>query len=147
MYATGYTGGLVINALAIAPFTLAWGAAYWEIGRADDAPAIFRRVLTLFTVTGSAAALGLAAIGTDAIRLLLTPGFDDARYIVPFSAFAMGLDGVYTIVTTGLNLTSHTGWLPITMAAAAGSNIVLNLLLVPPLGMLGAAIAPIAAPT
>lgn len=144
VYATGYTGGLVINALAIAPFTLAWGAAYWEIARSDDAPAVFRRVLTLFTVAASGAAVALAAIGTDAIRLLLTPGFDDARYIVPFSAFGMVLYGVYTIVATGLNLASRTGWLPMTMGLAALTNLGLNLLLVPSLGMFGAGIATVA---
>lgn len=144
VYATGYTGGLVINALAIAPFTLAWGAAYWEIARSDDAPLVFRRVLTLFTVAASGAALLLAAIGTDAIRLLLTPGFDDARYIVPFSAFGMVLYGVYTIVATGLNLTSRTGWLPVTVGTAAAANLALNLLLVPGMGMIGAGIATLA---
>lgn len=143
VYAVGYTGGLVINALAVAPFTLAWGAAYWEIGRSDDAPAAFRRVLTLFTVGASAGALALTAIGTDAIRLLLTPGFDDARYIVPFSAFGMVLYGVFQVVATGLNLTSHTRLLPLTMGAAAISNVALNLLLVPALGMYGAGIATI----
>lgn len=144
VYATGYTGGLVINALVVAPFTLAWGAAYWELARGDEAPAVFRRVLTLFTVTASGAAVALSAIGTDAIRLLLTPGFDDARYIVPFSAFGMVLYGIYTIVATGLNLTSRTGWLPLTMGAAFVANLVLNLILVPSLGMIGAGVATIA---
>jgi O-antigen/teichoic acid export membrane protein len=144
VYATGYTAGLVINAVAIAPVTLAWGAAYWEIARSDDAPLVFRRILTLFTVAASGAALALAAIGTDAIRLLLTPGFDDARYIVPFSAFGMVLYGTYSIVATGLNLTSHTRWLPVTLGAAALANLALNLLLVPAIGIYGAGIATIA---
>jgi O-antigen/teichoic acid export membrane protein len=143
VYSVGYTGGLVINALAIAPFTLAWGAAYWEIGRSEDAPRVFRRVLTLFTIGASAGALALTAIGTDAIRLLLTPGFDDARFIVPFSAFGMVLYGVYQIVATGLNLASRTRVLPFTMGAAAIVNVALNLLLVPGLGMIGAGIATI----
>ena len=144
VYSVGYTGGLVINALAVAPFTLAWGAAYWEIGRSDEAPVAFRRVLTLFTIGASAGALTLTALGTDAIRLLLTPAFDDARYIVPFSAFGMVLYGVYQVVATGLNLTSRTRLLPLTMGAAAITNVALNLLLVPPLGMYGAGIATIA---
>lgn len=143
VYAAGYTGGLVVNALAIAPFTLAWGAAYWEIARGDDAPLVFRRVLTVFTVAASGAAVALSALGTDAIRLLLTSGFDDARFIVPFSAFGMVLYGLYSIVATGLNLTSHTGWLPVTMGIAALTNLALNLALVPVLGMYGAGIATI----
>ena len=48
VYALGYTGGLVINALAIQPFSLAWGATFWEISRSDDAPRIFARTLTWF---------------------------------------------------------------------------------------------------
>lgn len=144
VYAVGYTGGLVLNALVVAPFILAWGAAYWEIGRSDDAPRIIRRVLTLFTIGASAGALALTAIGTDVIRLLLTPGFDDARYIVPFSAFGMVLYGVHQVAATGLNLSSRTGLLPLTMGAAAIANVALNLLLVPPLGMYGAGVATIA---
>ena len=45
-YSAGYTVGLAINALAISPFTLAWGAAYWEIAKQDDARAVISRVLT-----------------------------------------------------------------------------------------------------
>ena len=58
---SGYTGGLVINALAIQPFSLAWGAAFWEISRSDDAPRIFARTLTWFLAIASAAALFLSA--------------------------------------------------------------------------------------
>lgn len=144
VYATGYAGGLVLNALAVAPFALAWGAAYWEIARRDDARQVFRRVLTMFTAVAAGGALALTAVGTDAIRLLLPPGFDDARYIVPFSAFGMTMYGIYTVVATGLNLESRTGWLPMTMGAAAALNLVLNLLLVPSLGMYGAGIATLA---
>ena len=56
----------------------------------------------------------------------------------------MVLYGVYTIVATGLNLTSHTGWLPITMGAAAATNLVLNLVLIPSVGMIGAGVSTIA---
>ncbi len=141
VYSSGYTAGLVINALAIAPFTLAWGAAYWEIGRGDDAPIVFRRVLSLFSVGAAGVALLLGALGTDVIRIMLTPAFEDGRFVVPFSAFAFVLYGIYTIVTTGLNLTSHTRWLAATMAAAFATNLVLNLTLVPLIGIMGAALA------
>ena len=73
VYSAGYTVGLAINALAIAPFSLAWGAAFWEISRQDDARIVIARVLTGFTAIASFMALALSAFGTDAIRLLLTP--------------------------------------------------------------------------
>lgn len=141
IYSSGYTAGLVITAIAVAPFTLTWGAAYWEIARDDDARRIFARVLTIFTVVGAGLALGLSVVGTDAIRLLLGEHFEAGRFVVPFSAFSGVLYGSFTIVTTGLNLESKTRWLPLTMGAAAAGNVVLNLLLVPVFGFMGAAFA------
>ena len=141
VYSAGYTVGLAINALAIAPFSLAWGAAFWEISRQDDARIVIARVLTGFTAIASFMALALSAFGTDAIRLLLTPGFEAGRFVVPFSAFAYVLFGVFTIVSTGLNIESQTRRVPVVLAAAAAANLALNLLLVPILGFLGSAIA------
>ncbi len=140
-YSAGYTVGLAINALAIAPFTLAWGAAYWEIARQSDAPAVIARVLTGFTALASFAALGLAALSTDVFRILLTPEFEPGRFITPFSAYAYVLYGVFTIVTTGLNLESQTRRLPAILGATAAANVGLNLALIPLLGYLGAAVS------
>jgi len=144
VYALGYTGGLVINALAIQPFSLAWGATFWEISRSDEAPRIFSRTLTWFLAIASAGALFLSAIGTDVIRLLFTPDFADSRYIVPFSAFAFVLYGAYTILATGLSVVGRSGILATTMLIAAGVSLGLNLLLIPVLGMYGAAISTVA---
>jgi O-antigen/teichoic acid export membrane protein len=141
LYSAGYTVGLAINALAIAPFTLAWGAAYWEISRQEGAPAVIGRVLTGFVAIAAFAALGLAALGTDAIRILLTPEFEDARFVTGFSAFAYVLYGSFTILTTGLNLESQTRRVPLIMAAAAVTNLALNLALVPIVGFMGAAVS------
>lgn len=140
-YSAGYTVGLAINALAISPFTLAWSAAYWEISRRDDAAVAIGRVLTGFMGLATFAALGLSALSTDVFRLVLTPEFEPGRFIVPFSAFAYVMYGAFTIVTTGLNLESQTRRLPMIMGSTAVLNVVLNLLLIPPLGYGGAAVA------
>jgi O-antigen/teichoic acid export membrane protein len=141
LYSAGYTVGLAINALAIAPFTLAWGAAYWEISRQADARATVARVLTGFTALAAFVALGLAVLGTDAIRILLGHEFEAGRFVTPFSAFAYVLYGIFTIVTTGLNLESRTGRVPFIMGTAALTNLLLNLLLVPLVGFMGAAVS------
>ena len=141
VYTTGYTGGLVINALAIQPFTLTWGATFWEISRSDDAPRTFARTLTWFLAIASAAALFLSAIGTDVIRLLFPPEFEESRYIVPFSAFGFVLYGAYTIVATGLNIVGRSALVATPMIVAAGVSLGLNLVLIPLLGMYGAAIS------
>jgi O-antigen/teichoic acid export membrane protein len=141
VYTLGYTAGLVINALVIQPFALAWGAAHWEISRADDAPPTFARVLTWFVALAAGVALLLGSLGTDAIRMLAGPAFESSRYIVPFSAFAYVLYGAHTIVASGLSIVGRSKLVALTMAAAAIVAVVLNLALIPVLGIFGAAIS------
>ena len=139
LYSAGYTAGQVVNALAIAPFTLAWGAAFWDLTRQEGGQRSISRVLTLFAVTASAAALFLSAFGTDAIRLLLGARFEASRYVVPFSAFAYVLYGMFTIGSTGLSIVGRTRLVLVAMGLAAVANLGANLILVPAFGFMGAA--------
>lgn len=141
VYTLGYTAGLVINALVIQPFALAWGAAHWEISRSEDAPPTFARVLTWFLALAAGVALLLSALGTDAIRLLAGADFELSRYIVPFSAFAYVLYGAHAIAASGLTIVGRSKLVALTMGIAAAVTIVLNLALIPLLGMYGAAIS------
>ena len=140
VYTLGYTGGLVINALVVQPFALAWGAAQWEMARRDGAPQAFARLMTWFLVLGSGGALLLSAMGTDALRLLVGPEFELSRFIVPFSAFAYVLYGAYTIATSGLGIVGRTSLVATTMAAAAAA-VVMNVILIPVIGIFGAALS------
>jgi O-antigen/teichoic acid export membrane protein len=141
VYTMGYTAGLVINALVIQPFTLAWGAAFWEISRSDDAPRTFARSLTWFLAIAAGMALLLSVVATDILRFLVGPAFEQSRYVVPFSAFAFVLYGAYTIGASGLSVVGRSGIVAATMGAAAAVSLVLNLILIPPLGIFGAAIS------
>ena len=141
LYSSGYTVGLAINALAIAPFGLAWGATYWEIARQPDARETIARTLTAFVTLAAFAALGLSAMSTDLFRFFLTPEFEAGRFVTPFSAFGYVFYGVYTVVTTGLNLESQTRRVPLILGGVAIANVAINLALVPFIGYLGAAIS------
>lgn len=145
VYALGYTGGMVVLAFIVQPFVLAWAATSWEIAKEDDAERQYARVLTAFTVVAAFVGLAISALATDVLRLLLGPAFADSRLVVPFSAFAYVLYGVYSIVAVGLNIRSQTRWLSIAMGIAAALSIGLNLVLIPLVGMLGAALATLVA--
>jgi len=144
VYTMGYTAGLVINALVVQPFSLAWGAAYWEISRSDGAPATFARVMTWFLALASGVALLLAGLGTDVLRLLVGPAFESSRFIVPFSAFAYVMYGGYLIASAGLNIAGRSKTLAAVMVGAATLTLVANLVLIGPLGMYGAAVSTVA---
>lgn len=141
VYTLGYTAGLIANALVVQPFVLAWGAAHWEIARSPDAPRAFARLLTWFLALASGVALMLSALGTDALRFLVGPEFEQSRFIVPFSAFAYVLYGAYTIGASGLSIVGRTGIVAWTMGASAVASLLMNLALIPVFGMFGAAIS------
>ena len=73
------------------------------------------------------------------MRLLLGPDFEAGRFVIPFSAFGYLLYGVYSIAGTGLNVSSQTRWLPITVASAAAANVAINLTAIPLFGFMAAA--------
>ena len=52
--------------------------------------------------------------------------------------------GIYTIAATGLVIRSQTRWLPVSMGIAAATNVGLNLVLVPWIGYMGAAVGTLA---
>jgi O-antigen/teichoic acid export membrane protein len=141
VYSAGYTIGLVVNALVVAPFSLAWGATFWQFSKSERAPEIYARVMAGFVVVASFIALGLSAVSTDGLRILFRPAFEAGRFVVPFSAFAYVLYGIYTIGATGINIEGRTRVLPITTGVAAVSNVAMNLVLIPLVGYLGAAVA------
>lgn len=143
IYTMGYTAGLVINALVIQPFTLAWGAAFWEIARSDSAPATFARTLTWFLAIAAGIALALSALGGDVLDLLVGPAFAASRFIIPFSAFAFVLVGAYAIAASGLHIVGRSRRLAAAIGVAAVLTLILNVVLIPPLGLFGPALATI----
>jgi O-antigen/teichoic acid export membrane protein len=141
VYSAGYTIGLVVNALVVAPFALAWGATFWQISKSPRAPEIYARIMAGFVVAASFIALLLSAAATDGLRILFKPAFEEGRFVVPFSALAYVLYGVYTVGATGINVEGRTRVLPITTGIAAALNVGLNLVLIPWVGYIGAAAA------
>lgn len=99
------------------------------------------REMTGYVIFAAFIALGLSALSTDVLRLLFQPDFEPSRFVVPFSAFAYVLYGVYSIGATGLNIEGRTGVLPVTLWAAAIGNVALNLLLIPSIGYMGTALS------
>jgi O-antigen/teichoic acid export membrane protein len=102
------------------------------------------RVLTDFTAglvfVGLVSALWARELGE-----LVAPGFDEAYRAVGLVAFGLVAFGISSVVVAGISFARETKWLTLYSGSAAALNIVLNLVLIPPLGMIGAALATLAA--
>jgi O-antigen/teichoic acid export membrane protein len=84
--------------------------------------------------------LGLAMFADEIIAVFTTPEFYPGAIVVPILAPALILSGMY-VLAPGLAIAKRTGSIALISIGGATLNTVLNLLLIPILGISGAALA------
>jgi O-antigen/teichoic acid export membrane protein len=131
--------------LFLAAFRTAWPAFAYSIEDDREAKRAYSFVLTYIVVITSWMALGLGVLAPWLVRLLTTPSFYSAERVVAPLAFAAAAFGAYIVVVIGIGRARKTRSNWVITGAACVLNIALNLLLIPPYGMVGAAIATIGA--
>lgn len=139
-----YSIGIKLSSLLlliVGAFQLAWGPFAFSISKEDGAKKIYSKVLTYYMLVSSFIAVGLSVFAYDILKIVTTPAYLEGFKIVGILSFGIVAYGAYYIVSIGIHLankTSHIAW---TLAVAAVMNILLNFLLVPEYGMLGASSA------
>jgi O-antigen/teichoic acid export membrane protein len=134
--------------LLLTAFRLAWPAFAYSIE--DDAAArrTYAYVLTYLVVVTTWVATGLALLSPWIVRWITSkPDYEPASRVVGPLAFSTVAFAGYMVVAIGVGRSRRTQFNWVVTGAAAIVNIGLNLLLIPPYGMMGAAIATIAAYT
>jgi O-antigen/teichoic acid export membrane protein len=142
-----YAIGMRISAallFVLAAFRTAWPAFAYSIPE-EEAKRTYGFVLTYVTFFSSWAALGLGLGSPWLVRLLTTPDFYRGSRVVPLLAFAFVIFGMYVIVVTSIGRAGRRGSNWIVTGAAALLGVALNLILIPPYGMTGAAISMVVA--
>src|SRR5205823_1804595 len=89
--------------------------------------------------------LALGLLSPWLVELLATPSFHRASEAVALLAFGSSAYAGYTVLAIGIGRARRTQFNWIVSGAAAVVNVVLNVILIPPYGMMGAAIATVAA--
>ena len=145
VYSMAVSFGLT-QKLFLSAFESAWAPFYYATMREPDAQQVFRTVATYGVAVLALLTAGLSAIGRD-VAAAMTHGFfiapDDPRWravgsIITWTAVGVLLQGVYLLTSIGLNITKRTQYYPIATIAAAATNVVLNFVLVPRVGIVGA---------
>jgi len=139
-----YAIGMRISAallFVLAAFRTAWPAFAYSIREDNIARRTYGFVLTYVTFFSSWAALGLGLAAPWIVRLLTTPDFYDGAQVVPILSFAFVVFGAYVVVVTSIGRVGRRGsnWIITGIAAVIG--VLLNLALIPPFGMTGAAVS------
>jgi O-antigen/teichoic acid export membrane protein len=131
--------------LLLTAFRLAWPAFAYSIEDEGEATRTYAFVLTYLVLVTTWVATGLALLSPWIVGWLAAPAFEDASRVVGPLAFAAVAFGAYIVVAIGVGRARRTQFNWVVTGAAAAVNVALNLLLIPPYGMMGAAVSTIAA--
>jgi O-antigen/teichoic acid export membrane protein len=131
--------------LLLTAFRMAWPAFAYSIKEDDHAKRTYAYVLTYMTLVTSWLALALTLFAPWLVHILAAPRFASASRVVGPLSFASVAFGAYIVIAIGVGRIRRTQFNWIVTGAAAIVNVALNLTLIPPYGMMGAAIATVAA--
>jgi O-antigen/teichoic acid export membrane protein len=131
--------------LFLAAFRTAWPAFAYSIEDDREAARAYSYVLTYIVVITSWMALALGVLAPWLVQLLTTEEFYSAERVVAPLAFAAAAFGAYIVVVIGIGRARQTRSNWAISGVAALLNVGLNVALIPPFGMMGAAVATIGA--
>lgn len=120
---------------------------FYRRAHAGDAslPKDWARLMSLFALVAVTAALALALLGPDLLRVLTPPAYHDAAAFLPLLALGNLLLGAYWMLSPGIGFSRRMWAYPAASIPAAGLNLLLNAWLTPLYGGHGAAVALVAA--
>ena len=131
--------------LLLTAFRTAWPAFAYSIEDDNEARRTYGFVLTYLCYVACWLALALGLLSPWLVRLLTTPDFYEGSRVVAPLAFAAAAFGGYIVISIGVGRARRTQFNWVVTGAAALLNVALNLILIPPYGMMGAAVATVAA--
>jgi O-antigen/teichoic acid export membrane protein len=140
IYYLGYQVGAALGILGMA-INNAWSPFVYRIVSEEDAhaPQIIARLSTYGLAVIVLVGLAVALFASEAVRLLAPAGYWKAAPVAEIVALAFVLQGFYFFIVSGLFASKRTAPLPLVTAAAAASNIALNVWLIPRFGILAPA--------
>jgi O-antigen/teichoic acid export membrane protein len=141
-YSLGYQIGYAVTILVVS-FNAAWSPYFFRVGNLPSGPAMYRSMVTIVIAGLLAVAVAMAALAPEIIQIMATPRYAAAADVLPIIAFASVIQGLYTMLVSVVFLMKRTGRLAILTVLAAAANVGANVVLVPPLGIVGAAWATI----
>jgi O-antigen/teichoic acid export membrane protein len=144
-YDVAYRFGMIVSFLLVIPLRSAWVPAIYTVREHPDAPRLYGRLLTYVVGAGGAIALALGVFSREIITLVAEPEWIAAARPLPLIAFAYVCYGISQIVDTGILASGRTAVYPLVTLSSVAVNVGLCVLLIPDMGMMGAAWATLAA--
>ncbi len=140
VYDVGYKLGSLIN-LAITPFRTAWLPFALSMTDKPDARKVYRDVLTYLIAACLFLVLGVTAFRHTLVGLVAPASYMDATRVIVWVAGAQLFQAIYIVRSVAILITKRTSQLAWSAVSAGCLNLLLNVLLIPRMGILGAAVS------
>lgn len=129
--------------LAVVTLGLAWAPFVFDLAQRapEEEKRVRARSLTYTAVLLGFGAIVISVFAREAFLTVTDPKFEDAYKVVGLSAATVVAIGLNAVTMTGISLKRRTVYFARYAVYVAALNIALNFLLIPPYGMVGAALA------
>jgi O-antigen/teichoic acid export membrane protein len=140
LYSIAAQFGLAVSTVLLGPFTRTWPTVYYRIARQADAKEHFSGFATGFLAFGLLSALGFHFFAPYMLVVMTRPAFYAAGSAIGLLVLGRFLFALNDILKVGMNIEKKTHLLPIRVVFAGILNVVIDILLIPRLGIVGAAL-------
>jgi O-antigen/teichoic acid export membrane protein len=150
VYSANYKLGIFMM-LFVSMFQYAWQPFFLQNAEEKNAKELFSKVLTYFTIAAAFILIIVSLFISDIVKIklfghtIIQMGYWGGLNIVPVILFGYLFNGLYVIFTAGIFIKEKSIYVPFITGLGAIVNIGVNFALIPSLGMMGAAIATLAA--
>jgi O-antigen/teichoic acid export membrane protein len=143
LYSVGYQFGNLVNITA-SSVNQAYVPWFYDKMSAPE-PNNLVKIISMaeyVTVFYTLLSIFISFFGKEILSIMVSKDFREAWEIIPFISFAYVLSGLYYLFINSLFYSKkHTKLVSLVSLFSAASNIVLNIMLIPTLGMVGSSIA------
>lgn len=141
IYTIGFNFGLAMTVF-VSALQSAWVPYFMSfVDKRDEARVLFGRILTYYVFGFGTISLLFFIAAKPVVMLMTQPAFHEAYKVVGLSASASFITGVFFILLPGMYFVKEVKYVTPIQLFAALVAVGLNLLLIQPFGLLGAAIA------
>ncbi|NIR52863.1 oligosaccharide flippase family protein [candidate division KSB1 bacterium] len=141
VYGIAYKFGMIMNMVLVSPFAQAWHPLLFQLENHPAQRLTYQKVGLHFVQVGVIVWLVIAVGSKYLLRLTTTADYYSGIVIIPWIAFSYLLYGMQQVFKAGALIHNKTVHLTAYTLLAVAMNVILNLLLIPKWGMLGAAVA------
>jgi O-antigen/teichoic acid export membrane protein len=141
LYGLGMKLSGLLRVFLVAPFGVAWGGIMFRISREENAQLIYSKLFGYVLAIGVAAAAVTDLFTPEALRVFATPAYFGAERVVPLLLMTQAVAMMQYPASVGIYLRGSTRLFAPIYGGSLALDLLLNRLLVPRLGIRGAAIS------